>query len=454
MHTDEVATDAPLERSLLATQFPQWAELAIALVDSYGTDHDIYRLGDHLAARLPRIGWATKQAAKEREWLPKLAPHLPLASPCNSRWATPQRATRSTDLSTSGSPATTPAAASTAKATSSAPHAISPTSSSRSAGSTLPARTFALVTLEEARSRSTTPRSATQSQSSAIASTRARGRTTVGRRRGLGARRPAPRQSARRRRMPLGSHRLRRAERRRRRVRSATGMERLHRQQSSDVPHCARGRRGVVATRPRLGARPSRDGAALLLGHRSRRRPPGEPCRDRGSATTTGLGAHQSIDHEVTQRTRCRVVRRVVRRLARPARPEQHRVATRGQRQRETARPAEHACDVGVVVDTGSHHHLSCLLVGQQVERESHGDVLPTVGSPLQFVSATAGDDDTTFAGERRAQPAAQFGQQRSGVLGAVDQQQAATPRAAAARASARTSASSGAEVPSRTTVW
>jgi aminoglycoside phosphotransferase (APT) family kinase protein len=55
--------------------------LSVELVVSYGTDHDIYRLGDHLAARLPRIGWATEQAAKEAEWLPKLAPHLPLAVP-------------------------------------------------------------------------------------------------------------------------------------------------------------------------------------------------------------------------------------------------------------------------------------------------------------------------------------------------------------------------------------
>ncbi|MFG1962939.1 aminoglycoside phosphotransferase family protein [Nonomuraea sp. NPDC049028] len=81
MHTDEIETDVALVRHLLAEQFPRWAELPIAPVDSYGTDHDIYRLGDHLVARLPRIGWATKQAAKEAEWLPKLAPHLPLALP-------------------------------------------------------------------------------------------------------------------------------------------------------------------------------------------------------------------------------------------------------------------------------------------------------------------------------------------------------------------------------------
>jgi len=81
MHADEVDTDVALVRRLLAGQFPQWAELPIDLVDSYGTDHDIYRLGEDLAARLPRIGWATRQAAKEAEWLPKLAPQLPLAVP-------------------------------------------------------------------------------------------------------------------------------------------------------------------------------------------------------------------------------------------------------------------------------------------------------------------------------------------------------------------------------------
>jgi len=81
MHADEIDTDVALVRRLLAGQFPQWAELAIDPVASYGTDHDIYRLGDDLAIRLPRIGWATNQAAKEAEWLPKLAPQLPLAVP-------------------------------------------------------------------------------------------------------------------------------------------------------------------------------------------------------------------------------------------------------------------------------------------------------------------------------------------------------------------------------------
>lgn len=81
MHADEVETDVALVRRLIAGQFPRWADLPVEPVVSYGTDHDIYRLGDDLAARLPRIGWATGQAAKEAEWLPRLAPHLPLAVP-------------------------------------------------------------------------------------------------------------------------------------------------------------------------------------------------------------------------------------------------------------------------------------------------------------------------------------------------------------------------------------
>jgi len=83
MHADEIETDVALVRRLLAGQFPHWADLPIDPVVSYGTDHDIYRLGDELAARLPRIEWATGQAAKEAEWLPRLAPHLPLAVPAH-----------------------------------------------------------------------------------------------------------------------------------------------------------------------------------------------------------------------------------------------------------------------------------------------------------------------------------------------------------------------------------
>jgi aminoglycoside phosphotransferase (APT) family kinase protein len=81
MHADEVHTDESLVRRLLAAQFPQWAALPIGRVESYGTDHAIYRLGDEMAVRLPRIEWATGQVDKEQRWLPLFAPRLPLAVP-------------------------------------------------------------------------------------------------------------------------------------------------------------------------------------------------------------------------------------------------------------------------------------------------------------------------------------------------------------------------------------
>jgi len=81
LRAEGIIPGAGLVRGLLAGEFPHWADLAIEPVVSYGTDHDIYRLGDDLAARLPRIGWATEQAAKEAKWLPRLAPHLPLGVP-------------------------------------------------------------------------------------------------------------------------------------------------------------------------------------------------------------------------------------------------------------------------------------------------------------------------------------------------------------------------------------
>ncbi len=50
-------------------------------VPSAGTDNATYRLGDDMAARLPRIHWAIDNVAKERQWLPILAPQFPLAVP-------------------------------------------------------------------------------------------------------------------------------------------------------------------------------------------------------------------------------------------------------------------------------------------------------------------------------------------------------------------------------------
>lgn len=81
LHADQIDTDAALVRRLIERQFPQWADLAITVVESTGTDHDLYRLGDHLLARLPHVSWAAAQPALEAAWLPRLAPHLPFRVP-------------------------------------------------------------------------------------------------------------------------------------------------------------------------------------------------------------------------------------------------------------------------------------------------------------------------------------------------------------------------------------
>lgn len=73
--------DEALVRCLVDTQFPQWADLALKLLDPAGSDHVIYRLGEELSVRLPRHPGAIGQARKESQWLPQLAPHLPLAIP-------------------------------------------------------------------------------------------------------------------------------------------------------------------------------------------------------------------------------------------------------------------------------------------------------------------------------------------------------------------------------------
>jgi aminoglycoside phosphotransferase (APT) family kinase protein len=80
MHPDEVHTDHALVRRLIAAQFPHWADLAIERVPSSGTDNALYRLGDGMVVRLPRIGRADGGIDKDLVWLPLLSRGAPLAA--------------------------------------------------------------------------------------------------------------------------------------------------------------------------------------------------------------------------------------------------------------------------------------------------------------------------------------------------------------------------------------
>jgi aminoglycoside phosphotransferase (APT) family kinase protein len=89
MHADEIQTDAHLVARLLAGQFPQWAQVPIQPAPSAGTDNALYRLGDDMVVRLPRIHGAVESLDKEHRWLPRLAPLLPVAIPVPLAKGTP-----------------------------------------------------------------------------------------------------------------------------------------------------------------------------------------------------------------------------------------------------------------------------------------------------------------------------------------------------------------------------
>ena len=81
MHADEVDIDADLVRRLLEEQLPHLSELPIIRVRSTGTVNAIYRIGDDLYVRLPRVRDWADDLVNEAHWLPRLAPLLPLAVP-------------------------------------------------------------------------------------------------------------------------------------------------------------------------------------------------------------------------------------------------------------------------------------------------------------------------------------------------------------------------------------
>jgi aminoglycoside phosphotransferase (APT) family kinase protein len=81
MHDGEVDIDADLAGRLVAEQFPQLADLPVRAVPSTGTVNAIYRLGDRLCARLPRVRTWARDLDKEWRWLPRLAPRLSLRVP-------------------------------------------------------------------------------------------------------------------------------------------------------------------------------------------------------------------------------------------------------------------------------------------------------------------------------------------------------------------------------------
>ncbi|MFI5806901.1 aminoglycoside phosphotransferase family protein [Streptomyces sp. NPDC051561] len=74
-------SQAALVRELLRDQFPQWAALPVAAAGAQSTANTMFRLGADLVVRLPRDAGAAEDIVKDRHWLPRFAPDLPVAIP-------------------------------------------------------------------------------------------------------------------------------------------------------------------------------------------------------------------------------------------------------------------------------------------------------------------------------------------------------------------------------------
>lgn len=79
--SDKALIDTSLVRRLIATQFPQWAELDIKPIKCTGWDNRTFHLGKTMLIRLPSGAEYSQQVEKEQRWLPKLAPQLSLPIP-------------------------------------------------------------------------------------------------------------------------------------------------------------------------------------------------------------------------------------------------------------------------------------------------------------------------------------------------------------------------------------
>lgn len=81
MKSPKININTALVQKLITTQFPEWGDFPIKPVELSGWDNRTFHLGDHMTVRLPSDASYASQVEKEQQWLPKLAPYLPLPIP-------------------------------------------------------------------------------------------------------------------------------------------------------------------------------------------------------------------------------------------------------------------------------------------------------------------------------------------------------------------------------------
>ncbi len=81
MSAAAISVNLDLVQAVVKKQFPQYSTLPITPVVPQGWDNRTFRLGSELSVRLPSAARYEPQTLKEWEWLPHLAPNLPLPVP-------------------------------------------------------------------------------------------------------------------------------------------------------------------------------------------------------------------------------------------------------------------------------------------------------------------------------------------------------------------------------------
>jgi aminoglycoside phosphotransferase (APT) family kinase protein len=81
LHSDEIAIDVELVRSLVGRAMPAYADAPVRRLVSSGSTNALFRLGEELLVRLPRQPGGSATISKEATWLPVLGPLLPVSVP-------------------------------------------------------------------------------------------------------------------------------------------------------------------------------------------------------------------------------------------------------------------------------------------------------------------------------------------------------------------------------------
>lgn len=81
LHSDEIAIDGVLVRSLVSRAMPAYADAPVHRLAASGSTNALFRLGEDLLVRLPRQPGGSATISKEATWLPVLSELLPVSVP-------------------------------------------------------------------------------------------------------------------------------------------------------------------------------------------------------------------------------------------------------------------------------------------------------------------------------------------------------------------------------------